>query len=343
MRENNNKLYLPSGYLNAEKVMSKKYPFIFGIGGRGIGKSFGFQRYLLNEFMESGKKFIYVRTTEDELFTACTAECNPFDADPIYEGRVTFSSISKHVKGINLDGTLCGVAIALTTFASVRGMNFKTYSFIWYDEFIREEHQHRIKKLGEALRHCYETVNRNRELDGEEPVRLIAMSNALDFTNDILMNFDLIEPIRSMKASGQEFYYDAYRGVMLIFPQHSPISGRKKETSLYKLGGSFEKMALKNEFVGYFEGNVASYNLKGFRPVAIYDDMCIYRSIGAMRFFYFSETRKGNFTEIYSDTTFERVQFMKRFYMLHDYYFQDKVKFESAKLENRFIELFKIK
>ena len=130
---------------------------------------------------------------------------------------------------------------------------------------------------------------------------------------------------------------------MLIFPQHSPISGRKKETALYKLGGSFEKMALKNEFVGYFEGNVASYNLKGFRPVAIYDDMCIYWSIGAMRFFYFSETRKGNFPEVYSDTTFERVQFMKRFYMLHDYYFQDKVKFESAKLENRFIELFKIK
>lgn len=176
-----------------------------------------------------------------------------------------------------------------------------------------------------------------------DPVRLIAMSNALDFTNEILMDFDLLEPIRSMKASKQEFYYDNNRSLMLIFPQASPISRAKKETALYKLGGSFEKMALKNEFVGYYEGNVATYNLKSFRPVVIYANMCIYRSTGADRFFYVTETRKGDFKEIYEETTYERVQFLKSHILLHDYYFAGKVRFESAKLENQFIELFKIK
>jgi len=337
------KLYLPSGYLNAPEVMKKNYTFIFGIGARGIGKSYNFQLWLLKNFEDTGRKFIYIRTTEDELFTACTQECNPFEAIEEYRGRISFQSISKHVKGIFLDDQFAGVAIALTTFASVRGMNFSDFWYIWYDEFIREEHQHRIKKLGKALRQAYETVNRNRELEGSDPVRLIAMSNALDFTNDILMDFDLLEPIRSMKASGQEFYYDHFRSLMLIYPQKSPISDKKKNTALYRFGGNFEKMALKNEFVGYYEGNVATYNLKSFRPVVIFANMCIYRSTGADRFYYVTETRKGNFPEVYGDTTYERVQFMKSHIMLHDHYFASRVRFESAKLENQFIELFKIK
>lgn len=335
------KMYMKNGYVNMREIIHSEYTFLFGVGARGIGKSYNCWEAMIDDSLQTGKKFIYLRITEDEIDTVCTPESNPIDDLEKYKGRTIFKPINKHMKGIFLDDEkLIGICASLRTFAKVRGMSFKEYTTIFLDEFIREAHQNKLKHLGEALKQLYETVNRNRELEGEPPVKLICMSNALDFNNDILIEFNILEAIRSMKKSGQEFYFNRPQSLMVIYPQRSPISDRKKETALYKLkGGSYSKMALDNEFREYYEGNVKSFNLKGFRPMYIYGTMCFYRSINADRIWYVTETRKGNFLEEYQETNYERIQFLKKHIILHDIYFTGKMFFESAKLELQFTNL----
>lgn len=334
------KMYMKNGYVNMRDIIHSLFTFIFGVGARGIGKSYNCWETIIDDSISTGKKFIYLRITEDEIDTVCTAESNPIDVILKYKGKTEFKPINKHMKGIYLDEKLIGICASLRTFAKVRGMSFEDYSVIFFDEFIREAHQNKLKKLGEALKQLYETVNRNRELEGEAPVKLICMSNALDFNNDILIEFNIIEAIRSMKRSGQEFYFSPAQSLMVIYPQRSPISSKKKETALYKLeGGSYSKMALDNEFREFFEGNVRSCNLKGFKPMFIFGSMCFYRSVNSDRTWYVTETRKGNFIEIYNDTHYEKIAFLKKHIRLHDYYFLGKISFETAKLELEFTNL----
>lgn len=334
------KMYLPSGYLNMREILDDdRYPFLFGVGARGIGKSYGVLDYLINQ----DRKFILLRLTQTEVDTISTPESNPFKAlGKEIEARVRLKKIDKYITGIYKDGNLAGLVMALTTFAKVRGADFSDYDFIFLDEFIPEKHIKKISKLGEALKNCYETVNRNRELQGRPPVKLICMANAMNFGNDILIEFNLAAIINKMAKTKQQFYFAPERGLMLIYPQNSPVSQKKAETALYKLKGRYNDMALSNEFREYYDGNVRPQNLKGYRPKYIFDDMCFYRSINANRTYYVTTTAKGQFNEVYQYTDYEQMVFIEKHMMLHDLYLQGKILFETAELELKFLEVMKM-
>lgn len=334
------KMYLDSGYLNMDAIMEdKRYPFVFGVGARGIGKTYGALKWLINQ----DKKFILLRLTQAEAELVATNEANPFK--PLgkeYEKRVSFKKVDKNSTAIFLDGNLKGMIMALSTFAKIRGADFSDFDYIFFDEFIPEKHIKKISHAGEALKNCYETVNRNRELDGYDPVKLVCMANAMNFNNDILIEFDLADPIHKMQDHNQQFFYDESRGLMMIYPQNSPISERKKETALYKLKGRYNEMALDNVFREYYDGNIRSMNLKGFKPMYIFGEMCFYRSLNSDRIWYVTRTCKGNFKEEYTNTDFEQMQFIKKHMLLHDLYLQGKIYFEKPDLELRFLDLMKM-
>lgn len=334
------KMYLESGFLNMKDIWEDpRYPFSFIVGARGIGKTFGGLEWLIGQ----EKKFILLRLTQAESELIATPEANPFK--PLgrqYEDRVTFKKVDKNSTAIFLDGDLKGMIMALSTFAKIRGADFSDYDFIYFDEFIPEKHIKKIAHCGEALKNCYETVNRNRELQGRPPVKLVCAANAMNFNNDILIEFGITDPIHKMLEHDQEFYFDESRGLMICYPQHSPISEKKKETALYKLKGRYNEMALDNVFREYYDGNIRSMNLKGFKPMYIFGELCFYRSLNSDRIWYISRTCKGNFKETYTNTDFEQMQFIKKHMLLHDLYLQGKIFFEKPDLELRFLDLMKM-
>ena len=67
-------LYLESGYANMHDIMNKDDTFVFVIGPRGSGKTYG----ALLEILESGKKFIYLRRTQTEADLVSSEVVNPF-------------------------------------------------------------------------------------------------------------------------------------------------------------------------------------------------------------------------------------------------------------------------
>lgn len=331
------KLYMDNGYINARETLESPYTFIFGVGARGIGKTYNY----LDALVKSKKKFILLRLKQDEADLISSEVANPFK--PIKGLEITAKKINKYIGGYYQKDELVGVCMSLNCFASCRGMDFSDFDYIFLDEFIPEKHIKRIPALGEALKNCYETVNRNRELMGLPPVKLIAMANSLNMNNDILISFGLIDVIHKMQKTGEEVYYDKSRSLMMIYPRSSPISDAKAQTALYKLEGAYADMALKNEFREFFEGNIKPQNLKGYRPYCIYDNLCIYRSTQAQRRYYVTETRRGDFSgKEYTNTDFERVSFMRKYINLFDDYFSGKIIFEKAELELIFCNLFKI-
>ena len=122
----------------------------------------------------------------------------------------------------------------------------------------------------------YETINRNRELEGKPPLICILLSNAQKLNNPILADLGLIPVIEDMIRNlvrlriTKEYYIE--------LPESS-VSAAKSETALYRLaaGSRYADEALRNEFANDSFFNVGKKPLQEFRPVCALDGIYIYR------------------------------------------------------------------
>ena len=342
-------LYLPEGWLDIESIRQYSNEMgvdqIFIVGARGTGKSYGIQKSIIRR----EDKFVYLRMSAGEIKMMSNPEMNPFNAfydDPdLKEHIFSLKPIPKTEAAFYLlDGDdYKAVCLPLATFGKYRGMDFHEYKEMFLDEFIPERTIKKIYGIGTALKQSYETVNRNRELKGEKPVKLWAAANSLDLNNEILLEFGLIPMMEKLLKSGKEIWIEGNK--MLIYPQHSPISEKKAQTSLYKNeDGKFSEMALGNQFTDYSRKNIGSRSIKGsdykFRLVGVFS--CYKLQNGE---WYFTRTalyaKPG--TKIFLDNDFDKRRMLRTFYFLADTYLNGKVIFESPDLELQFLNIFKIK
>ena len=267
------KLYDKQGYFNASEILKSKYKFIFCTGARGIGKTYSTIKYLL----ESKKPFIYLRRTQDESdlqanpnTSSITKVLNALKLD--YE----FKKLSKKVGVILIDGVPMVYTCALSTFASIRGVNFDNVDYAVYDEFITEPHVRTFKAEGIALMNFYESVNRNRELEEKEALTLICLSNSLNIANDIFMEFNLITDAERLTSTGIEEY--ARGDILLLIMQNSPISKLKSKTTLYlNASEEYARMAIDNDFILNDFSYVKKRNLKEYKIILNVGDLYLYK------------------------------------------------------------------
>ena len=167
------------------------------IGGRGIGKTYS----LLSFMIESGKPFLYVRNTAVQMEESATNFGNPFKRISLDKGLDIFMKAEKkHYNIIDRssgEDVVIGYGAALSTFSNMRGVDLSDVAYIAFDEFIER------RKLGfnqfDNFQQMYETINRNRELQGGDPLRAYLLSNSQTLQNDILMGYGLIDRIQQMK------------------------------------------------------------------------------------------------------------------------------------------------
>lgn len=170
------------------------------------------------------------------------------------------------------------IGLALTTASKIRGMDFSDVDSIVFDEFIPERHVHRIKGEGEAFLHLYETVNRNRELDGEPPVRVYLLANAISLNNPILMALGAVSIIADMKVKGRKRYTDRKRDLYIELMDNAEFRESKSQTALYKLAGGtdFSEQALNNQFTSDDMQLIKKVPLDEYRPVWAFENYTVY-------------------------------------------------------------------
>ena len=341
-------IFREDGYLDMGAIMGRNYPFTLVCGGRGTGKTFT----ALYETINDNIPFMLMRRMQTQVDMINKPEFSPFKAhERVFGWHIGLEKISKNNSAIYRqelfdDGYKCvgapiGYTAALATISNMRGFDASDVRRVIFDEFIPERHERPIKNEASAIYNAYETINRNRELNGEQPLQMVFLANSNRLDNPLFMELRLVTRAERMLKTGQHIWTDDERGIMLVMFNDSPISAKKEQTSLYKLtsGSEYAAMALRNDFNTENTGSVRNRPLKEYNPIVKIGELTIYRHKGENRSLYVSAHKTGSPPE-YGTGEIERGRFCRAYNWLWLDYLESKVEFESTMCELLFQQYF---
>lgn len=329
------KLYLENGYLNFDWIFSKNYPYIFMVGAKSIGKTYGALLYALTHNI----KFIYMRRTQTQLDSINDEEDSPFmKINMQTHFNVQPKKISKNFIGYynaeynfetnenELMGNPIGYGLALSTFHNVSSIGFSDVDMLIYDEFIPMYHERLLKDESMIFFKFIDNIARNRELENKKPLQVICMANADRLDNALFLDLGLTDIARK---NTNEIYYNDDMHLMLIQPMNSPITEKKKQTTLYQLTKhtKFYKLAIENKF-NIDESLIKSYNLKQFELYATIGDLCFYKHKNEF-IYYCTKFKKGSTNNVYKITKKDLKAFRKNHKNILNAFLKNKLFFEN--------------
>lgn len=336
-------LYGPEGYVDAESIYLSSDVYTFITGARGTGKTYGFLKY----FIDNGLHFILLRRTQKQVKMIKKPDLNPFrslENDGGEKYHADIKSLGDDVSGIFLNGEErpSGLMMPLTTISSLRGFDASQTDVLLYDEFIPELHEKAISNEGGAFLNAIETIARNRELKGHEPMKVICLANSNRLANPIYIELKIVNRVFKMTQTGQEVLKIPERNMTVIHLKQSPISLKKAETSLYKLAGSgsFSDMALENRFNEVEESQIRSMNLKEYRPLVAVGEIVIYRHKSALQY-YVTDHLSGH-PPVYQSSEIELSRFRNDYYGLKLSHLNRHIFFQNYMLMILFQEYMKM-
>lgn len=325
-------IYLPSGYLDIERIDQYNCAFNILVGGRGIGKTYG----LLQYYLKRGERIIYMRRTAEQTRIAGTVAFSPYKK-VCEDMGIEFDVVKGAVKTVQVNDNIVAYMLSLSTFSNTRGVDGSDCKAIVYDEFIPEKQERPIRDEANSLWNAFETINRNRELSGEPPLKLWMVSNSNNLRSPILADLGLLTKVLRMEENGIEIQKLPERNLLLVHCQNSPISQAKSSTVLYGLvNDSFKKMALGNS---YQEDTtkIKSRPLQDYRPICGLGEVYIYKhkSEGT---YYLSSHKSGN-PQVYGTGETDIIRFLRRYGPIVDMYQLGYCDSESVEIDYVFRQL----
>lgn len=343
-------LYTASGWVNIPAIRQfmteNKIPFLFCWGGRGIGKTYGALKDARERAIadpEGKHKFMLVRRMQSQVDIISKQELSPFKRIDLDHGFFTeCKPVSKFTTGFWSDETLLGYVAALSTFSNLRGFDASDVDLIVFDEFIPESHEKPIRNEHAALLNLYETVNRNRELNGMPACLLMCYANSNNISNAIFSGLGLIDTVDNMQRKHRQSWVIRDRGILLLNLNASPISLQKSKTALYRLAGSqsdYSQMALSNSFRSDTGSKIGSRNISEYIPLITVGALCIYehKQNGT---YYVCDLVSGS-PETYGANKTELLRFKSQNIWLWREYMRGNIVFRSLEIEIMFQNYFK--
>lgn len=342
------RLYDSNGYVNIPEILKHEAVFIFIYGGRGTGKTYG----ALKEMKEGDHKFIYMRRLQSQTDIVKKDNMQPYKTlnddmgwtvrpFPVNKYLSAFYDSTTNEEGkIIPEGDQRGLLTSLSTFSNLRGVDGSEIDTIIMDEFIPELNERPIKGEADALFNAYETINRNRELKGEEPVKLLCLANSNRIDNPLFMELNLVRRAEKIRKEGKEYLYDPKRKMLLIDLYKSKISEEKSDTALYQLtkGTEFYEMAIRNSFINEERGRIETRPIREYKPVVSIGEITVYKHKSRKE--YYVTTFKSGSPDTYTTGEKDRERFKKAYFYLWSAYMKRLVVFEEYMSEILFDKYF---
>ena len=147
---------------------------------------------------------------------------------PIIESASKYSSLIYSIPDPESEEkTFRGYTGALSTFSNMRGFDGSKIQTAIVDEFIPEVHERPIKNEFECAMNIYETINRNRELTGNDPLQMLFLANSNRLNSPIMAGLGLVKVLERMESTGQTEYIKQDRGIAIFLLTRSEISKAK--------------------------------------------------------------------------------------------------------------------
>lgn len=344
-------LYTPEGWVWVssirEEARASGLPFVVIFGARGTGKTFGFIDELR---LQHPTTFLYMRRTQVQVDLINSPDLTPFKDLDAKRGCLTaIKKINRYIGGVYqaelVDGVKTavgqplGYTVALASVHNIRGYNMPIDELV-LDEFCPEKGERPIPDEFDVFRNAYETLNRNRELEGRPPIQTWLLSNSNMLGNAYFIGLRIVEIVDWMKREKICVRKIPERGLMIINLEASPISQKKSQTALYKLTGEdqFTKMALHNEFSREARSKTGRLPLRELLPVVQLGELQIYQH-KSRRQWYGSCHRSGA-PEIFGTDDASLARFRAKYGWLWEAYIDDLIIWDSYLPELLFRKFF---
>lgn len=330
------KIYTSEGWVNWKWIMEDPASFVMMLGPRGVGKTYGIFDYAISNNIP----FIYLRRLRTQLDLCAKPAGNPFRKISIDKRINIVPFKSDGVISFRHDcrsGPEVACGVALSTVATVRGVDFSDYELIIFDEAVPMSGEKPIKNEFDTFLNFYETVNRNRELLGNKPVKCILLGNANKLSNPYYTGWKFTKTALRMLRGNQMVYRTPDGSRMMVLLQHSPISEKKSGTALYQNANKdFISMALDNAFQTD-ETKIKSEPIKEYRHIVSVGEIGIYKHKSERRYFVCSQMG----TPYYADFGIQLKMFQQDYFMLRVSYMVHKnILFEDFESELLFRDYF---
>jgi hypothetical protein len=221
-------------YYDVNTVLSHNCLLNYIVGERGVGKSFGFKKYTIDKYLKNGKQWIYLRRYDTEFKEIPTY----FDDIKIYYPNDEFEVKSDT---FYINGEIAGYAIPLSKSMIKKSNPYPLVDTIIFDEFLIDNKTHYRYLHDEVLRllSFMETVFRLRN-----NVRLIALSNAISWTNPHFVFWRLDKPNNKNGIYKKD-------DVLLQIIHNEKYRQAKKATRLGKLvmRSGYGEFMIENDFL----------------------------------------------------------------------------------------------
>lgn len=347
-------IYDKNGWLDVPRIVQladrNKINFIFIIGARRTGKTYGIFQHFINDVFSKNEKIIYMRRTKEQLTKVFLPEFDPWldinkDMNRFFhfeKPRGEYGRI-KIMEQTEEEEVYRGEAFCLTSMHNNRGFSGSDFSEGIYDEFIPEKIAKSISGEDDAFLNAVETISANRELQGKKPFRWWLASNSNTLDNAIVQAFGLLPILERMKKNKQEFSMLKERGIILVLINDSPISEKKKDTALYRaLSGDtdFAKMALSNEFAYDDVSAIKSEDIRQYKLICVIGKIAIYEHKSKVHL-YVSDHVSGSCKDVFEDTQHGKDQFRCFYSWIDSYRLTNRISYQNISVKFYIDKLFK--
>lgn len=327
-------------YYDYGPVLSHNATYNFIVGARGLGKTYGAKKQVIQDYIKRGDEFIYLRRYKTENRTRPTFFNDIAAEFPDHTFRVNGSTAQISKDGKNWD--TIGYFMNLSVASAIKSASFPNVKTIIFDEFIIDKsHLMYLPKEVDAFNDFYSTVDR-----WQDKTKVLFLANSLSIMNPYFLEYD-VKP-----ENAKNGFIKKFGGFILAhFPDSATFAEQVKQT---RFGSFISKTS--PEYADYSIGNTfkdAGGQLLEKKPADANYHMTLKTRAGyfsvwlKLPMIYIQEKRPKqeivltNDLNLVSDTVGYAEYSSKTMQYLRTYFKAGNVRFDSDKTRNMFMEVYR--